>query len=65
MHKIEGHEDLLKDPRNNCIINTDMKSLQAAKNAKKRILDEMEKTNNLQHRLDKLELLVQQIIKDK
>jgi len=65
MHKVEGHTALFKDPETGVVVNTDSRGLKAAKEAKRRVIQEMEEKESLKQRIDNLEKMLHQLIEDK
>lgn len=60
--KVEGREGLVKDPSTGAVINTDKRGLEAAKHAKRKVLEEQAKTRELEERVKRLEAMFQQMI---
>ncbi len=61
--KVRGHEGLVKDPQSGAVINTDTNAYEAAKSAKKRILEEKKKYKELEERMARLEAIIENISK--
>lgn len=65
MIQVEGRPNLVKDPVSGAVINNDINSFLAAKAAKKRLLDEQKRTQELESRLSNLESIITELMKDK
>lgn len=60
MNKIEGKENLYKDPNSGAVVNADKTSYEMAKFHKRRILEEKEKQKQLEGRIERLERLIEE-----
>lgn len=58
MHRVQGKENLYKDPDSGAIINNDRDSYEMAKANKRRILEERNKQKNLEERIEYLETII-------
>lgn len=65
MIQVEGRPNLIKDPVSGAVINNDKNSFLAAKAAKKRILDEQKRNQELENRLTSLESIINELMKDR
>jgi hypothetical protein len=62
MKKIKDMPGFVKDDKTGVIQNYNLSDLELAKKAKKRILDEIEKTKELECRVDRLEELLTRLL---
>jgi hypothetical protein len=65
MIQVEGRPNLVKDPVSGAVINNDINSFLAAKAAKKRLLDEQKRTQELESRLSNLESIITELMKER
>lgn len=65
MKRIAKNSTLFKDEHTGIVQNRDSSSLKRARQAKKRVLEEIEKRKELEDRMNKLETLVESLIKEK
>jgi|AntDeeMinimDraft_5_1070356.scaffolds.fasta_scaffold20303_2 folate-dependent phosphoribosylglycinamide formyltransferase PurN len=61
MHRVEGKENLYKDPDSGAIINNDKNSYELAKANKRRILKERQKQQSLEERIEYLESIIKRM----
>ena len=61
MNRVQGKEHLFKDPNSGAVVNDDQDSFNSAKMYKKRILEERQKQQTLEERIDSLERLVEKL----
>lgn len=52
----------IKDSESNVVINTNLKDLERAKKARKRILEEIKRNEDLGSRVEKLETIIEQLL---
>lgn len=63
--KVSGHEGLTKDLRSNAVINNDSEALNRAKELKRKRLAEIERMNDLESKVQRLESLMNQFLESK
>jgi len=61
MYKIEGKENLFKDPTTGAIINNDQNAYRLAKAHKKRLLQEQREKEELKERVERLESAIEEL----
>ena len=60
--RVDGHDKLSKDAQTGGVVNTDVDGLNAARAAKRKLLESRNKIESLEDRVKKLESLIEQII---
>lgn len=63
MNRIEGKENLFKDPSSGAVVNADQDAYKMAKQYKRRILEEREKQRTLEDRVHRLEGAIEKLLK--
>lgn len=62
LKKVKGFNSLVKDTRTNAVINTDEEALNNAKKAKQKILNMIQKEENIDKRIDHIERMLQMLL---
>lgn len=62
MHKVKGYPGFVKDPETGVVQNTNMNEFQRAKQAKKQVLEKIEKAKALEERVAALEELIAKMV---
>lgn len=62
MNKVEGKENLFKDPNSGAVINGDTASYKMAKHFKQRILQEQKEKKELEDRVENVEAMLKQLM---
>lgn len=63
MIKVDGHPDLVKDPRSGAVINTNVEAMKAARLRKERMKDKEQKLQQLENDVSEMKQMLELILK--
>ena len=63
MIKVDGHPDLVKDPRSGAVINTNVEAMKAARLRKERMKDKEQKFQQLENDVSEMKQMLELILK--
>ena len=63
MIKVDGHPDLVKDPRSGAVINTHVEAMKAARLRKERMKDKEQKLQQLENDVSEMKQMLELILK--
>ena len=62
MIRVEGHNNLYRDPKSNAIVNTNKEQIRRAREARKKAIAERDRIDRLEEKVDKLTELMEALL---